>query len=70
MKLNFSKVLYGFIVAVLYLLIGTFTLLKFYIWQVTPDLSMLIFGTAVILYGLYRGYRSYMAYKTAKDEKD
>jgi hypothetical protein len=70
MKLNFSKVLYGFIVMVLYLVIGIFTLLKFWILQDEPNSTMIFFGIAVILYGLFRGYRSYIVSQTPKDEMD
>jgi hypothetical protein len=70
MKLNFSKVLYGFVVMALYLIIGIFTLLKFWYFQSEPNSTMVFFGIAVILYGLYRGYRSYMASQTPNDEMD
>jgi hypothetical protein len=71
MKLDFSKALYGYVVMALYLIIGIFVLLKYWIFQTTtPDFRMLLFGVVVILYGLYRGYRSYMAYQTPNDEKD
>jgi hypothetical protein len=70
MKLNFSKVLYGYVIMVLYLMVGIFTLLKFWYFQDEPNSTMVFFGAAVILYGIFRGYRSYVAYKTPNDEKD
>lgn len=70
MKLNFSKVLYGFIVMTLYLVIGIFTLIKFWYLQKEFNFTMVFFGVAVILYGLFRGYRSYMASQIPNDERD
>jgi hypothetical protein len=70
MKLNFSKVLYGFVVMTLYLIVGIFTLLKFWYFQDEPNYTMVFFGAAVILYGLFRGYRSYIASQIPNDERD
>jgi hypothetical protein len=70
MKLNFSKVLYGFVVMALYLVIGVFTLVKFWLLQDEPNYSMVAFGVLIIVYGIYRGYRSYIASQTPKDEID
>jgi len=70
MKLNFSKVLYGFVIMALYLIIGVFTLVKFWMMEDKPNYSIVAFGFLVILYGIYRGYRSYIASQTPKDEMD
>ena len=71
MKLNITtKVIYGFVVMALYLMIGAFALTKYLFWNENPNIGMTIFGVVVILYGLYRGYRSYTAAQLAKDEKD
>jgi len=68
MNRNFSKVIYGYVVMVLYLVIGAFALMKYLYWTGEPNLGMAVFGGVVILYGLYRGYRSYKASQTPKDE--
>jgi len=70
MKLNFTKVIYGFVVMALYLIIGAFALLKYVFWSDQKNIGMIIFGVVVILYGLFRGYRSYTAAQITKDEKD
>jgi hypothetical protein len=70
MKVNFTKVIYGFIVMALYLMIGAFALTKYWILSDQKNTGMIIFGLVVILYGLYRGYRSYAAAQIAKNEKD
>ena len=70
MRLNFSNVLYGYVVMTLYLIAGIITLAKFWFYQDKPNSTMLIFGIAVIIYGIFRGYRAYKAYQTQKNEKD
>lgn len=70
MKLNISKVLYSFVVMVLYLVSGTLLLLKYFFWQEVPNKSLASFGLVVMLYGLYRGYRAYRDYKTYKEEQN
>jgi len=70
MKLDFSKVLYGYVIMALYLMVGAFCLVKYWIMQDKPNGTMVFFGVAVILYGLFRGYRSYKASQTPNDEMD
>jgi hypothetical protein len=70
MKLDFSKVLYGYVIMALYLMVGVFCLVKYWMMQDKPNSSMVLFGVLVILYGAYRGYRSYIASQTPKDETD
>lgn len=67
MKLKISKVLYNFIVVVLYFLSGSLLLFKYLVWQEAPDFRMAAFGAVVLGYGAFRGYRAYRDYKT-KDE--
>jgi len=70
MKLKTSKVLYNFIVVVLYFLFGVLLLLKYLVWQEVPDFRMAAFGVVVLGYGAFRGYRAYSEYKTKDGEKD
>jgi len=70
MKLNFTKVIYGFVIMALYLIIGIFVLVKNLFGHEQSNTGMVIFGVVVIIYGLYRGYRSYKSGQTQNDEKD
>jgi len=70
MKLNITKVAYGFVVMALYLMIGTFALMKYVFWTGESNIGMAVFGVVVILYGLFRGYRSYKASQVPTDEQD
>lgn len=70
MKFGISKVFYSSVVAVIYLLAGIFLLIKYIYWQEVRNVSYLIFGLAIIAYGIFRGYRAYLDYKIAKEEED
>jgi hypothetical protein len=58
---NISKIS-GFIMVVLYLVIGTTIIFKAPQMPEGREKFALIFGSFMILYGMYRGYRHYRKY--------
>jgi hypothetical protein len=70
MKLKISKILYSFIVMILYFLCGILLLLKYMVWQEVPDIRMAAFGVVVLGYGAFRGFRAYREYKTKDEETE
>jgi predicted membrane chloride channel (bestrophin family) len=64
------KIVYGFFVLVLYLMLGILLLLKFLVWQEVPSFRMASFAIVVIAYGIFRGYRTYKEYQTFNEELD
>ena len=70
MKLGISKYTVSFFVAVLYLVLGPFIILKYSVWAEKPDMRLVLFGIAVIAYGIFRGYRAYLDYQSQKEEQD
>lgn len=70
MKFGISKVFYSSVVAVIYLLAGIFMLIRYIYWPEGRNISYIIFGVAIIAYGIFRGYRAYLDYKSEKEEED
>jgi multisubunit Na+/H+ antiporter MnhC subunit len=70
MKIKFSRNLYNYSVAVMYLMLGTFLLLKYSVWQEVPSIKLCAFAIVVIAYGLFRGYRGYKASQTQNEDQD
>ena len=70
MKLGISKYTVNFVVAVLYLVLGSFIILKYSVWVDKPDMRLMLFGIAVIAYGIFRGYRAYKDSQSQKEDQD
>ena len=70
MKLSISKYTVNFFIAVLYLVLGSFIILKYSVWEEKPDMRLTFFGIAVIAYGIFRGYRAYRDYQSQKEDQN
>lgn len=70
MKIGISRYTVNFFVSLLYLVLGILIILKYSVWEDRPDIRFMLFGIAVIAYGIYRGYRAYRDYQTQKEEQD
>ena len=70
MKIGISKYTVSFFVSLLYLVLGTFIILKYLVWEDKTDIRFTFFGIAVIAYGLFRGYRAYREYQSQKENQD
>jgi hypothetical protein len=70
MKLSISKYTVNFFIAVLYLILGPLIILKYSIWVDKADMRLMLFGLAVIVYGIFRGYRAYRDYQSQKEDQD
>ena len=67
MKTLNPKLIYSFLILVLYAVSGILLLVKYLIWQEVPDWRLGAFGLVVIGYGIFRGYRVWNEYLRNKE---
>jgi hypothetical protein len=61
-----SKI-FGFIMVVLYLVLGTTIILQAHRMSNIPENTARMFGVVLILYGLFRAYKVYLRYFKQQD---